>query len=279
VCYRPRNPGRAPGRRTDDKAMSQAADEELLARFQRLCGSSGSSSAEMSSPRLCGPAVAPAAPAAGRNDAVALATAGRNEAVAAPAADRKEAERLLQEMLEAEKAIATDDGPPCSFPSAPTAAVPEQQSTRPAAIALRAHAETLWCHICRLDAHVWCADCSDAPFCAKCWRETHTPAWTDPALRRHRTVPCTANRIEAALPAPPPNAAVAPAPARIVSSASSRLRAKVQQCQTCPAAAHVFCSDCDDSPFCARCWRDIHKLSSELLRHRTVRVAPRGGAC
>ena len=259
--------------------MSQAADDELVARFQRLCGSSGSSSAEMSSPRLCGPAVAPAAPAAGCNDAVALATAGRNEAVAGPAADRKEAERLLQEMLEAEQAIATDDGPPCSFPSAPTAGVPEQQLTRPAAIALRAHAETLWCHICRLDAHVWCADCSNAPFCAKCWRETHTPAWTDPALRRHRTVPCTANRIEAALPAPPPNAAVAPAPARIVSSASSRLRAKVQQCQTCPAAAHVFCSDCDDSPFCARCWRDIHKLSSELLRHRTVRVAPRGGAC
>ena len=245
--------------------MSPAGDDELVARFQRLCGSSGSSSAEMSSPR---PAVAlAAAPAADRNDAVA-----------ALAADRKEAERLLQEMLEAEQAIAADSGPPC-FPSAPTAALPEQQSTRPAAIALRAHAETLWCHICRLDAHVWCADCSNAPFCAKCWRETHTPAWTDPALRRHRTVPCTANRIEAALPAAPPNAAVAPAPARIVPSASSRLRTKVQQCQTCPAAAHVFCSDCDDSPFCAHCWRDIHKLSSELLRHRTVRVAPRGGAC
>ena len=141
--------------------MSQAADDELVARFQRLCG----------------------------------AAAGRSEAVAAPAADRKEAERLLQEMLEAEQAIATDDGPPCSFPSAPTAAVPEQQSTRPAAIALRAHAETLWCHICRLDAHVWCADCSNVPFCAKCWRETHTPAWTDPALRRHRTVVLHPKRV------------------------------------------------------------------------------------
>ena len=228
--------------------MSLSTDDELVARLQRLCE----------------PAVALAA----------APSAGRNEAVAASAADRDEAERLLQEMLEAEPATSTDGGPPC-FPSAPTAAVPEQQQTRPAVIALRAHAEALWCHICRLDAHVWCADCSNDPFCAKCWRETHTPAWTDPALRRHRTVPCTANRIEAALPAPPPNAAVAPARAPM-SRASSRLRTKAQQCQTCRAAAHVFCSDCDDSPFCAHCWREIHKLSSELLRHRTVRAGPRG---
>ena len=221
--------------------------------------------------RLCEPTVAPAGAvatpaAADRDEAVAAPAAARDEAVAAPAADRDEAERLLQEMLEAEPA-ATDDGPPC-FPSAPTAAVPDHQPTRPAASALRAHAEALWCHICRVDAHVWCADCRNEPFCAKCWRETHTPAWTDPALRRHRTVPCTANRIEAALPAPPPNAVVAPARAL----AFSGLRSKAQQCQTCRAAAHVFCSDCDDSPFCARCWRDIHKLSSELLRHRTVRA-------
>ena len=230
----------------DEPFMSAATDDELVARLQRLCE----------------PAVAPAA----------ASIPDRNEAVAAPAADCDEAERLLQEMLEAEPATATDGGSPC-FPSVPTAAVPEQQPTRSAAIALRAHAESLWCHICRLDAHVWCADCSNDPFCAKCWRETHTPAWTDPALRRHRTVPCTANRIEAALPAPPPNAAVAPAPAPM-SSASSRTKA--QQCQTCRAAAHVFCSDCDDSPFCAHCWRDIHKLSKELLRHRTVRAGPRG---
>ena len=218
-----------------------ASDDELVARLKRLCE----------------PAVDTALPAG----------------VAKPAADRDEAEQLLRQTLEAETAT-TADGPPC-FPSVPTAAVPEQQPTRPAAVALRAHAEALWCHICRVDAHVWCADCSNEPFCAKCWRETHTPAWTDPAFRRHRTVPCTANRIQAALPAPPPNAAVAPAP---VPHVGSGLRRKAQcqrakaQCQTCRAAAHVFCSDCDDSPFCARCWRDIHKLSAELLRHRTVRV-------
>ena len=226
--------------------MGSTQDDELVARLQRLCQ----------------PAAAPSIAAApGRPGGSALSGA------AAASSDRDEAARLLQELLDVEMDA---DSSACCFPTAPTTAMseqqPEQQKTLPAAAALRAHAEANWCHICRVDAWVWCADCDTAPFCARCWRDTHTPAWTDPALRKHRTVPCTANRVEKALPAPPPNVAPAAPP--------TAPRPTAPQCQTCCAPVHVWCLDCDDSPFCARCWRDIHKLSSELLRHRTVRKKP-----
>ena len=95
--------------------------------------------------------------------------------------------------------VPLEDSPP-SFPAAPSNAVSQQLLV---AASIKAEAETTWCHICRNDAHIWCVDCSNDAYCAQCWRETHAQSWTDVALRKHRTVPCRAARLAAALPAAP----------------------------------------------------------------------------
>ena len=155
---------------------------------------------------------------------------------------------------------------PLTLPSAPVDA-PPGPSAVPAAV--RAQAESAWCHICRANAWVWCADCDNAAFCAKCWRETHAQSWSGD-LRKHRTVKCTETRVNAALPSAPVQPAGLPSrrPAPLIA------KPKTPQCTACTAAAHVWCSGCDDEPYCAKCWRETHaqSWSGDLRKHRTVKL-------
>ena len=192
-------------------------------------------------------------------------------------AEEEAAERLLAELLDEAEPTTESDTPPI-FPAAPSHAVAGATSGQlPVATALRAEAEAQWCHVCRANAHVWCVDCSNDAFCAQCWRETHAQSWSDAALRRHRTVPCRAARLAAALPTAPPQ--VVPVsggqpsqPRPVAAPAAQPVPPRGQRCQTCSAAAHVWCADCSNDPFCARCWREIHAPDAELRKHRTVRI-------
>ena len=135
--------------------------------------------------------------------------------------------------------------------------------------AVRAQANEVWCHICRANAWVWCAGCDNAAFCAKCWRETHAQSWSGD-LRKHRTVKCTETRVNAALPSAPVQPAGLPSrpPAPLIA------KPKTPQCTACTAAAHVWCTGCDDEPYCAKCWRETHAQpwSGDLRKHRTVQL-------
>mmetsp|Transcript_4516 Transcript_4516/g.7585 ORF Transcript_4516/g.7585 Transcript_4516/m.7585 type:complete len:292 (+) Transcript_4516:126-1001(+) len=41
-------------------------------------------------------------------------------------------------------------------------------------------------------------------------------------------------------------------------------------CCICNADAYVWCADCENDPFCSRCWREIHAPDPDLRYHRTV---------
>ena len=112
-------------------------------------------------------------------------------------------------------------------------------------------------------------DCDNAAFCAKCWRETHAQSWSGD-LRKHRTVKCTETRVNAALPSAP----VQPAGLPSRRPAPSIAKPKTPQCTACTAAAHVWCSGCDDEPYCAKCWRETHaqSWSGDLRKHGTVKL-------
>lgn len=216
--------------------------------------------------------------------------------------DAAEAEQLL---LEAEIAEAASPGselarPATTFPSVPQhTAKPEEL---PVAAAVQAMARTNWCHICSVNAHVWCVDCGDEAFCADCWRTTHAQSWSSTEVRRHRTVPCSGARLEATMPSAPSQTPQREAPAGSApdgcaqrekqvckaTSASARPDASIASsaghlvptCHGCrKCAAHVWCSDCEDTAYCAKCWREIHSLLPEMRRHRVVKVrVPTGRA-
>jgi hypothetical protein len=191
-------------------------------------------------------------------------------------ADAAQEERYCDEIpATAEPSEATQPSKvPTLFPSTPAhAATP---ATLPIAAAVRADAQTTWCHICRADAHVWCADCGDDAFCASCWRSTHAQSWAPAELRKHRTVPCRAVRLGAALPSAPPTV---PSKAEPQTPAGGRsgvtappAAARVPPCHGCRAAAHVWCVDCGDTAYCAKCWREIHSLLPEMRRHKVAKV-------
>ena len=169
------------------------------------------------------------------------------------------------------------------LPSFPVAPVHDVEST---SVAIPGHDEHR-CHVCGTGAHVWCADCSDEPFCARCWREVHVGVagglMAERTLRLHRTVPCTSRRLQAELPSVPkqpalsalPDAPTVPAaPVLRTAARSTSAKASVTTCQTCSANAYVCCLDCSRSYYCARCWRDIHVFpGSNLVHHRRDKIS------
>lgn len=87
----------------------------------------------------------------------------------------------------------TEANPPSAplFPSAPSHYVaPSHHVVSAVAPALRQKGGqdedmSRWCCICNDDAVLWCVDCENEPYCARCFKEGHT----DPEERGHLTVP------------------------------------------------------------------------------------------
>ena len=82
------------------------------------------------------------------------------------------------------------------FPSAPTHVVaaatnPPRATKVSSSVVSPPPAEEVWCAICNEDAVIYCADCDNEPFCARCWREGHVE---EDDLRDHRTVPVAGRR-------------------------------------------------------------------------------------
>ena len=196
--------------------------------------------------------------------------------------DADEAERLLREAMDAEQVSIGAHNVEPSFPDAPThASSPE---VLPISAAVQAEARSTWCHICRADAHVWCVDCGDEAFCATCWRTTHAQSWSPAELRKHRTVPCRAVRLAGSLPSAPPHAPTAcPSSTGATTAVSSGGTATggrvsgspfggVPLCHGCGVAAYVYCSQCEDTAYCQKCWREVHALLPEMRLHKVVKI-------
>ena len=221
--------------------------------------------------------------------------------------DADEAEQLLLE-AEAELNVFPEAPATAVFPEAPSHEVAAPEAL-PVAAAVRAQADTVWCHICRADAHVWCSGCNDEAFCAACWRETHAQSWAPAELRLHRTVPCREVRLAAKLPEVPPGGAGLRAVRSLsncnnggssskggsggtsrppgaqqqqqqqtqtqrppASTAAANGILRVPPCHGCAKPAAVWCSGCEDTAYCQKCWREIHSLLPELRKHQVVRV-------
>ena len=187
---------------------------------------------------------------------------------AVPSADGRRAVPVL-----APDSTGRAQSPRGHFPSVPSSASGLVPSSSVCEL-VNSEAEHAWCRICHNTARVWCADCGDEAYCAKCWREVHVGVAgglrADAGLRLHATVPCRGLQLAAEMPAVPSGTAAWADDTKSVpipTAAPATLR-----CQTCDKAAYTLCLDCD-SYYCAPCWRSIHVFpNSDIARHRKSSV-------
>ena len=122
-----------------------------------------------------------------------------------------EAERLLSQLQDeivledggatkqtttSQPAVEQTSSSEVSFPSAPTRVVaaptnPPHVTKVMGKVVAPPPPQEVWCAICNEDAVVYCADCGNDPFCARCWREGHVE---EDDMRSHRTVPVAGTR-------------------------------------------------------------------------------------